>query len=104
MQVNQGINMKAWRKEAEKINARRKAGSKEPRARAQMQAKKLMPTIKGCGSNLLWYILVLSGYIANEMEAAVNHINERAARIEQVSTKPEGKVKKFLKWLGSKIA
>lgn len=49
--------MKAWRKEAEKINARRKAGSKEPRARAQMQ-----------------------------------------------TPEPDGRIKHFLKWLGSKIA
>lgn len=96
--------MKAWRKEAEKINARRKAGSKEPRARAQMQAKKILPTIEGYGSNLLWYIMASAGYIGAEMDTAISHINERTARIEQVSTKAEGKVKKFLKWLGNKIA
>lgn len=96
--------MKAWRKEAEKINARRKAGSKEPRARAQMQAKKLLPTIKGCGSNLLWYIMATNGYIGAEMDTAISHIQERSARIEQANTKPEGKVKKFLNWFKGKIA
>lgn len=96
--------MKAWRKEAEKINARRKAGSKEARARVQMREALNVPKVKGYGSNLLWYLMVMSGYVGAEMDTAVSHIQERAARVEQANTKPEGKVKRFMKWLGNKLA
>lgn len=96
--------MKAWRKEAEQINARRKAGSKEPRARVQMQAKRFLPTLKGYGSNLLWYIMAIAGYVGDEMDTAIDHITERAVRVEQANTKPEGKVKKFLNWFKGKLA
>lgn len=59
--------MKAWRIEAEKINARRKAGSKEPKARVQMrQARNIQQMFKpvGSGSWLLDGLLIRGGFKA----------------------------------------
>lgn len=53
--------MKAWRLQASKINARRKAGSREPNARAQKVQRMAHPTIKGMGNWLLVGLLMRAG-------------------------------------------
>jgi hypothetical protein len=55
--------MKAWRKEAEKINARRLAGSKEPRARVQKELAQAKPKLYKGSTWLLDGLLIHGGYI-----------------------------------------
>ena len=53
--------MKAWRLEADKINARRNGGSKEPNARVQKVQRQASPKVKGAGNWLLAVLLVRAG-------------------------------------------
>ena len=56
---------KAWRKEAEAINARKAAGSKEPSARVQMQQARHVSRMfkpKGSGNWLMDALLLGSGF------------------------------------------
>lgn len=55
--------MKAWRLQASKINARRKAGSKEPSARAQKVQRMAQPSLKGMGNWLLVGLLMRAGIV-----------------------------------------
>ena len=57
--------MKAWRKEAEAINARKAAGSKEPSARVQMQQARHFSRMfkpKGSGNWLMDALLLIGGF------------------------------------------
>lgn len=59
--------MKAWRKEAAAINARKAAGSKEPSARVQMQQARYVQRMfkpKGSGNWLLDGLLIHAGFKA----------------------------------------
>lgn len=53
--------MKAWRLEANEINARRNEGSKEPSARVQKVQRQASPKVKGEGNWLLAGLLVREG-------------------------------------------
>ena len=55
--------MKAWRLQASKINARRKAGSREPNARTQKVQRMTQPSLKGMGNWLLVGLLMRAGII-----------------------------------------
>lgn len=55
--------MKAWRIEAAAINARRKAGSKEPTARVQKNMRQSIETVKSGSTWLLDGLLIRAGII-----------------------------------------
>ena len=55
--------MKAWRLDAQKINARRKAGSREQSARVQKEIKASMSKLTGGSNWLLDGLLLRGGYI-----------------------------------------
>ena len=54
--------MKAWRLEAAAINARRKAGSREPTARVQKEQRMAMPKLRGASNWLLSGLMVHAGF------------------------------------------
>ena len=54
--------MKAWRIEAAKINARRKAGSREPTARVQKEQRMAMPKLQGDSNWLLSGLMIHAGF------------------------------------------
>ena len=55
--------MKAWRLQAHKINARRKAGSKEASARVQKVQRMSIPSLKGMGNWLLIGLFLRAGIV-----------------------------------------
>lgn len=54
--------MKAWRLEAEKINKRRMAGSREATARVQKEQRAHVPKMVGCSNWLLTGLMIHAGF------------------------------------------
>lgn len=99
--------MKAWRKEAEAINARKAAGSKEPSARVQMQQARHISRMfkpKGSGNWLLDGLLFNGGFKAavygdTNPKRMPPNLAEGSGYSDPVSLRQTGK-----SWLNSIIA
>ena len=87
--------MKAWRLNAEKINARRKAGSREPTARRQKFIEASLPKLQGGSNWLLDGLLLRGGYISVSLptEAYVPPTDGWAKRVARMFAKSK-------RWLG----
>lgn len=104
--------MKAWRKKAEAINARKAAGSKEPSARVQMQQARFVERMfkpKGSGNWLLDGLLLKGGFKAAVYGDIVNlhpktTAEEYAARIYDRETESLNLQRSGKSWLNSVIA
>ena len=81
--------MKAWRLNAQKINARRKAGSREHTARVQKEIKASLPKMTGGSNWLLDGLLLRGGYITQGLptEAFVPPTDGRAKRVMRMLAK-----------------
>ena len=81
--------MKAWRLNAQKINARRKAGSREPTARVQKEIKASMSSLTGGSYWLLDGLLLRGGYITQGLptEAYVPPTDGWAKRVMRMFAK-----------------
>jgi hypothetical protein len=83
--------MKAWRLNAEKINSRCKAGSREATARTQKEALMAMPKLPYASTWLLDGLLLRGGYINTTLalpsEAFVPPTEGFAKRVMRVAAK-----------------